>query len=163
MPDTPAAAERIEEIKARDAARTQGAWRWFGNTKYHDIHLATVDRGRIYVMSFDRWGMQGAQPFFQQKSERCLLEPAEAFVRYEVCPEVVGRIAGRKDPRVYREDFNSLDHPDAEFIAKASEDVPFLLRALAERDREIERLNDSVGKLTERIDAIKGGHDDPES
>jgi len=57
----------------------------------------------------------------------------------------------------------SVVYPDWEPNCGERECIAILLRALADRDREIERLNDSVGKLTERIDAIKGGHDDPES
>ena len=57
--------ERVEAIRARRAASTQGAWAWFGNMKFNQIHLATQRGGRRFIMQFWRWGMQNAQPVFQ--------------------------------------------------------------------------------------------------
>lgn len=56
--------ERAKLRKIAEAA-TPGPWQWFGNTKMHEVYLATPDRGRLLVMDFARWGMGGAQPRFQ--------------------------------------------------------------------------------------------------
>ena len=52
-----------DELRAIAEAATPGPWAWF-HGKY-DTYLATVNRGRIYVMGFARRGMQDAQPMFQ--------------------------------------------------------------------------------------------------
>jgi hypothetical protein len=41
---------------------TPGPWEWFTNNG--KPYLATPDRGRLYVMGFERRGMQGAGPRF---------------------------------------------------------------------------------------------------
>lgn len=46
---------------------TPGPWAWF-NSKV-ETHLATIDRGQIYVMGFARRGMNGAQPMFQVRPD----------------------------------------------------------------------------------------------
>lgn len=109
---------RIDEIKARLAAATPGPWRWRGNTAAKQIDLQTVDRGGIYVMSFRRWGLQSAMPYFQSVPAG-LIEPAMTFaVRPQ--PHNAWFIDG-------------FDHPDAKLIEHAPADIEFLLR-------EIERL-----------------------
>ena len=40
---------------------TQGPWHW-EVTPSGEIRLATPDRGKLYVMGFERKGMHGAQP-----------------------------------------------------------------------------------------------------
>lgn len=97
---------------------TKGPWRWFANRKSGQVHLATEGRGRVFVMSFFRKGLNGAQPAFQQHKEGCLGE-------CRGCGELVPVFnAG------YREDHNGeieiADHPDARLIAAA----PMLYEAL---------------------------------
>lgn len=90
-----------------ETQHTPGPWRWFGNTKSHDIHLATVDRGRVFVLNFVRWGMGSAQPRFQGRgAKRGIMVPATELVTYEVD---------------YRRDITGIDHPDARLIAAAPE------------------------------------------
>lgn len=48
---------------------------------------------------------------------------AQTFAVYEVCRDA----ADRNDPRVYRADIADLNHPDAQFIAHAREDLRVLL------------------------------------
>ena len=64
--DAASGLDRIEEIAK---AATPGPWQWYGNTKMHEVYLATVNRGRVYVMDFVRWGMAGAQPRFQVRTD----------------------------------------------------------------------------------------------
>lgn len=51
-----------EQVKA---THTPPPWKWFANTKTKQVYLATPDRGRQFVMSFYRRGMQGATAAFQ--------------------------------------------------------------------------------------------------
>lgn len=114
---------RLDEIQARLDAATPGPWGWFGNTDTKNIYLATPDRGRQFIMTFRRWGMQGAQPWFNTDM---MMAPASDRPRYEVAPAA----ESRDDPRVYRADVSGIKHPDAEFIANAPADVAYLLAEL---------------------------------
>lgn len=110
---------RLDEIRARLAAATPGPWRWEGNVDAKQVNLSTVDRGRLYIMSFFRWGMGGAAPYFRAtKPGEHGMKPVTDFVVRE---------------REYRGDVDHLDHPDAELIANAPADIEFLLG-------EVERL-----------------------
>jgi len=108
---------RLAEIDRVTEAATPGPWSWYGNTKMHNIYLATVNRGRQFVMTFRRWGMRSAQPCFQP-SEKKVMIPASELVEYEAD---------------YRKDFHVINNPDAAFIALSRTAVPELLR-------EVERL-----------------------
>lgn len=129
----------LPEIKERAAAATPGPWKWFGNTDVRDVYLATARWGRLYVMGFRRWGMNGAQPMFahgrkfdpdnRDESIGGVMQPASALARYEVAPSATNR----SDPEVYRADLNGLKTPDAEFIAHSRADVEWLVS-------EVERL-----------------------
>ena len=101
-----------EEAKALRDGATEGPWRWYGDTATQSVYLATVDRGRQFVMSFFRWGMRGATPAFRGDG---FMETAQHFAQYEVAPDATDR----SDPRLYRHDFQGLRHPDARLIAAA--------------------------------------------
>lgn len=47
------------------ARHTPGPWAWFANARSKQVYLATSDRGRQFVMQFERAGMQRTQPAFQ--------------------------------------------------------------------------------------------------
>lgn len=117
----------VEPIRARLAAATAGPWCWFGDTKSRNVTLATIDRGRQFVMSFTRWGMAGAAPMFQRDGFMRRVDE-DGMAVYDVAPNATSA----DDPKVYRENFSSLRHPDAELIANAPTDVAALL---AEVDR----------------------------
>jgi hypothetical protein len=111
---------RLAEITARESKATKGPWQWFGELKCHSIYLATVDRGREYVMRFVRWGMGSAQPTFQVHRGKLgiMVKASELVDAKEYSGEVVG-----------------FDHPDADFVANARQDIPFLLAELAKARR----------------------------
>jgi len=96
---------------------TPGPWEWFGNLKTKQVYLATPDRGRLFVMSFGRYGMQRAQPLFRQDG---FMADFHEFVTREV---------------PYRDDWYGINHPDARLI-KAS---PDLLEALEDCCTRMER------------------------
>lgn len=99
------------------AQHTPGPWAWFGNQ--HGIYLATVNRGRQYVMGFERMGMNGAQPTFQIDHR---MRPASELVTFEVGDQIArGFKEGKADESVYRLDVSAIDAPDAYLIAAAPE------------------------------------------
>lgn len=106
---------KFEEIVSRHQAATKGPHRWFGNTKVKNIYLATIDRGRIYIMEFVRWGMGGACPTFQPPADGSLgwnMIRADERVQYEA---------------PHRKDFVGIDHPDAIAIERSWEDIDALI------------------------------------
>lgn len=88
----------------RYEGHTPGDWGWFGNVQTRMVHLATKHSGRIFVLSFRRWGLQSATPYFQDR-KRCIIRPADQFAN----PDHNG-------------DFFQIDHPDARLL----EDAPKL-------------------------------------
>lgn len=125
----------LDEIRERERTATPGPWRWWGNTGSQRLALATRGWGGQFVMTFQRFGMQSAQPAFavgrtwkpDPKSEWDFqpgrLTPASDLAVYEVAPDATSR----DDKRVYRADIAGIRHPDAEFIAHAREDIRVLL------------------------------------
>jgi len=115
---------------------TRGPWRWFGNVDVKDIYLGTPDRGRLFVMQFRRWGMQGAQPRFQARkgkdADYGMVAASEGDMPiYEVSPQATERA----DPTVYRGDITGLRHPDAELMAAAPEIAEAYLELAAKVER----------------------------
>jgi len=134
--------EKLQEIKERFARATPGPWEWDVHSKNKCVNLLTTHSGRYCVMGFERWGPQGAAPTFQ------------VYRQYE------GTMRERGSIGVYRADKfikshsglehhvgwdDYIDHPDAEFIAHAIEDVSFLLNEVDKLqnilDRHIGRIN----------------------
>lgn len=103
---------------------TEGPWSWFGSADFQQLYLGTMDRGRVIVMDFDRWGMRRAQPRFQVDSR---MVQAKELLRFEVGdPSVLGITDAKEHPSIYRYDVRDIDHPDARLIVSA----PELLQAL---------------------------------
>lgn len=107
----------LKSIRRRVEAATPGPWRWGGNVKYQEVYLSTTHSGRIFVMRFVRWGLRGAQPQFQPKKDADwgLVDARDLVVK----------------EADHRGDIETIDHPDATFIAHARTDIPALL-AVAE-------------------------------
>jgi len=111
-----------------DTKFTPGPWGWFGNANSQHIYLATKHSGRMYVMDFKRWGMNGAQPRFHPEDRGMV--PAKDLITFEVGnPSVVGVDAAKEDTSVYRYDIRGVDNADAQLIATS----PELYDALAEQ------------------------------
>ena len=136
--------EELPELRRVASEATLGEWKWFGNTDSKQFYLATQHAGRRFVMLFARYGMQNAQPVFQDL-ERHVMVKARDLVEYEVCPEA-GPDA--KDRRVYRRDIGRINHPDAIFMEQFS---PY--NAL--------RLLNKIDELQDRIKELEAPDPDP--
>lgn len=110
---------RVDEIRQRASEATPGRWHWAGNTQSFQVRLMSTAHGRPSIMEFFRWGMRDAKPAFNSE---CGLVDLQELVVYQVAPG-----AKRGDRELYREDFFEIDHPDAQFIAHARDDIDFLL------------------------------------
>ena len=120
----------LDAIEARANAARPGPWMWRGNVDIHYVLLQSLAPGRWDVLDFARWGFSNAQPVFTDHKTGMLTRPMKepGGVRFDVCPAATAR----DDPRVYRGDFVAINHPDAEFIAAAREDVPKLIARIRE-------------------------------
>jgi hypothetical protein len=154
----------VERLMALCDQATPGPWEWYGNTKQHEVYLATTHSGRRFVMDFVRWGMGGAQPRFQVTIDggeagggvmRSLSELASGDVNAK------GRlpILGPKFEVDYRRQFVGIGHPDAAFIAAARSAVPALIdentrlhlelqEARGERDEARQAWDSGVAEMT---------------
>jgi hypothetical protein len=133
--------DRIKEIQARCNAATPGPWMWHVNEHCKVIKLLTKHSGQYYVMGFERWGMQGAQPTFQA------YEKYEGPVRERGSKGIKKAIELSKWAQTYRHNDGWIEHPDAEFIANSKSDVEYLLSELKAKDAEIERLTAKTEKM----------------
>lgn len=118
----------LAEIRAREAAAIKGPWRFDINLKSRHVSLVALISGYEFVMGTRRWGMGGATFEFQKHSQ-CLMYKAEEFA-----VPIVGR-------EHHADWCQTLDHPDANFIAHSREDIPYLL---AEVDRLRKALDEIV-------------------
>lgn len=111
----------IQTIKDRWSKATKGPWQWSGyvskdNLKQTDINLMTTWGGRRVVMMFERVGFRDAQPWFQP-------QPGDLGMQQ-------GRDLVKQDPETSSGQFWGINHPDAEAIAHAPEDVRVLLETV---------------------------------
>jgi hypothetical protein len=130
---------KIDEIESRFNAATPGPWKWLVNKGCKDIKLVTVNWGNYYVMGFERWGFEQAQPTFQK------YENYKGSVQERKSKGMRKAIELSKWNQTYRSDDGWIDHPDAEFIAHSQDDIVYLLseleRVTAERDATIAELS----------------------
>lgn len=120
----------LESIERREAAATPGPWRWEVSLKSKQISLnGGKPRYDLTVMDFERWGMAGARPRLLERSSGhglMLMTSADKFAA-----EVPGR-------EHHREWFQTLNHPDAEFIAHARQDVSALVAEVKSLRAEVD-------------------------
>ena len=96
---------------------TPGPWYWGGAPEC--LRLTAAHSGQRFVMTFERKGMQGAQPLFQPKNG---MVPADQLLKFAVGDKsVTGEQRARSDESVYRYDVVAIDAPDAHLIAAAPE------------------------------------------
>lgn len=158
---------RLAEIRQREQDATPGPWRWTGNTDVKQMELSTVGFGRLVVMNFARWGMNGAQPKFgagrawkpnptssYDFTSLGLMTKASELPVFEVAPAATER----SDPRVYRADMVGVRHPDAEFIARSRRDVPALLAEVDRLRDENERLRSGIADAIKDVDGLAVWH-----
>lgn len=124
-----------------EAKFTKGPWGWFGSAgNIPEIYLATKHSGRRYVMGFDRWGLNGAQPSFQPNG--CGMVKAKDLLQFEVGDQsIIGLDSARKDASVYRFQIRGIAAPDAHLIAAA----PELYEALNDCLNYIENTESELG------------------
>ncbi|GED14828.1 hypothetical protein [Aneurinibacillus migulanus] len=127
--------QELQEIQNRWAAATPGPWRWDVNKTDKLVHLSTTHSGRYHVMQFRRYGMQGAQPMFQK------YEKYEGPVT-ERGSEGMHKVEDFAIPRVSHMTKYGLDinHPDAQAIANAPEDVRKLIKEVKRLQKENQAL-----------------------
>ena len=143
-----------------EVKHTPGPWAWFGTGNNHNIYLATTHSGRRYVMGFERWGMNGAQPIFQPKRAGGMI-PAKDLLKFEVGDRsVTGIDAAKKDGSVYRYDIRGIDCADACLIAASPELLENLKRVTDHletwaRDHSLESTCETMAALHCAHAAIK--------
>lgn len=118
--------DRMAEIEARHKAATPGPWRWFGHLPGKMLYLATVNRGRIYVMDFVRWGMRSAAPRFNVPSETPELTTMHRADELAETGSYDGYRIG-------------IPHPDAIALERSWEDVDTLLARVRELEAQAAR------------------------
>ena len=100
-------------------AHTPGPWRWEINLDSKQVYLSGgTPKYDSYVMSFTRWGMQGAAPMF-------LTQYTPYMNIHHHCKKWVSPVPGREHHAGW---FQTLVHPDALLI----ESAPLLLESLLE-------------------------------
>lgn len=114
--------QELNEIEARAEAATPGPWFWDTNRRYKSTMLKAPQNGGTCVMDFTRWGMQSAQPRFN-----------------DTCASFGGILYTME-----QYDKTGLPNPNADFIAHARQDVPALVA-------EVRRLNDQCATYSERL------------
>ena len=97
--------QELNEIEARAEAATPGPWFWDTNRRYKSTMLKAPQNGGTCVMDFTRWGMQSAQPRFN-----------------DTCASFGGILYTME-----QYDKTGLPNPNADFIAHARQDVPALV------------------------------------
>lgn len=128
--------ERLEEIKAANAARTPGKWYWFGYlaNKSFDLNAYAPNSGGVKtVMCFRRWGMHGAQPVFGNDASGSLIEAKENLII--------------TDQTTCNPKIKGVDNPNGRFIEKAPEYVTELLALVEEQAAQIRELEGAVDHL----------------
>jgi len=127
--------EKLDEIMKRLNAATPGPWEWDVNSKCHIAKLLTTHSGRYYVMEFVRWGPQGAAPTFQvyDRYEGDVRDRgSQGMVRAD---KLLKSMPGREHHVGY-DDY--IDHPDAELIAHAYQDIQELLEYIDKLEADLE-------------------------
>jgi hypothetical protein len=144
--------EALAEARTLLAQVPRGPWRWYGNTKRCEVYLATVHGGRIFVMDFARWGMQGGQPRFQLRANGQVsgVDSQWGGTGYM---HTLRALAEQHSPHgpafegVHTTRFTGIGHPVARLIEQAPTLLGALLDHVAELQLEVSRLQARVSDL----------------
>lgn len=117
----------LKVIRERCEAATGGPWWWQISLRNRTMELVAKVRGIEFVMQFRRWGMNSAKAWVRKPHP-------EGYTLMADADEFAAVVPGREH---HADWFQTLRHPDLDFIAAARSDVPRLLD-------EIERLAASL-------------------
>lgn len=135
----------VEEIRARAAGATPGPWLWDGTMPPNGhVQLMSDTSGRPLVMGFTRLGSRGGQPEFATGRDNA--DPGWSGAGI-MRPAIELALT---DGRCHRP-LLAIQNPDAEFIARARQDVDDLLA-------EIDHLNEELHPST---DLVPAGTEEP--
>lgn len=140
--------EILADLRAKAQAATPGPWMWCGQ-KGWDYELATKRWGRRWIMRFQRMGMQGAQPVFQQYEPGDQTGPDPFFWAGRMVP--AQELAIQEVP--YRRDIVAIDNPDARYIARMDATTTLdLLDYIEELEERLDSIEQDAIEASERAD-----------
>jgi hypothetical protein len=137
--------EELKAIEERANKATPGPWMWDISTTNQMAMLETAHSGRYYVMGFERWGLNNACPAFQiyKTYDGTVTERGSMGM---VRTDKLAKSYPGKEHHIGFDDF--IDHPDAEFIAHAREDIDRLLAEVKRLQKELGAAKDDLERYT---------------
>lgn len=132
--------DSLERLKELALKATPGPWRWELNLKCKQAQLCGGDpKGGfgaydLTVMDFVRWGMGGAKPRFRGNKH---------FVLHNV-EDFAAVVPGREH---HKDWFQTVDQPDANYIAACSPDIVLKLIEIAEAALDLKDARCAYGEL----------------
>ena len=119
----------MDKLIDKYKGHTPGPCTWYVCTTTQQVYLCTPDRGMLYVLGFERWGMQQAKPTFRN-NELCLMTPLQKLIEVD-----------------HNNCTYEIKHPDAQLIA----DAPALLARIEALETENAELKAKWEKVEGRL------------
>lgn len=136
----------LERARRALAGVTEGPWRWEVNPTARGVQLCG-GRPKFdhIVMDFVRWGMTGATPRFLARHEHAglLLHKAEQFLAV---------VPGREHHANW---FQTIDQPDARFIAAAPTLVRDLMAEVELRGQCLDGMRAEIETLRAEVERLR--------
>lgn len=139
----------LNEIRAREQAATPGPWEWkiwvgfkVIDDEGEEQELCTdvyLHNNEKVAMSFMKYGIAGAPAF---PSKRHIMERADKF--FDKSTREQAPVA-----------LNYINHPNADFIAHAREDIPWLLGEVEHLTHMLEIYRMTRGSLSEYCERLQ--------
>jgi len=144
----------IERAKELDLRATPGPWKWDLRTHCRDVKIVTDHSGQYYVMTFERWGMQGAAPSFQvyDRYEGPVKERGSHGMRRV---DTMAKSYPGKEHHKGWDDYPN--HPDARFIVESRQLVPELTAAVEKLAAELEWTKGQLDKIVQKFGIYHDG------
>jgi len=140
----------LDAAEAMCAAATPGPWEWRVNPTSRSFYLEGTPRtGNEFVMGFERWGMGSAQPTLRKWVDADCDGGGYHLLAKGV--EFLKPIPGREHHASWAQ---TVDQPDAAFIAAARTLVPQLVARVRELDRRVERYRTAWQQRGDEISAL---------